>query len=437
MPAAQAQGNGAMAAAAGEKTVSASLSATSQTYALPLSGGYSATLSLHANGVPAGTKLLLGVRQPQMSAPNEAGARADSRKTRSCPATLTIPLFNPFSFPIVLNVDGFSIKLPCTVDGTLFGVSFYQLQPVPATVSSLKVGDVTAVGKSITFTSDVSTITLPPQTETALSIIPEGSTSEVGIPIVPGANTLITSNASSSISSSLSILYASSGGGGTLFSSGCFPAYAGGVLNSALASAVFLGTPSYFCTLGTVNSATVLFGSPTVTFTIGAPLADVSFIGYDGPAGEFLCAPTGTTTCTTPAFTVPTVQNVIVGNVRDLQVCIPAAANADCNTNVHPAASPAPQASSIPSGSQIELLVADDPTYASSNTRCSASANCGGLSLSTSGSCSIDDGADDNSDIPPGYNDPGGPQQSPPVSSGTSTSANFPAVGPFAGFDLD
>jgi hypothetical protein len=401
-----------------------------------MSGGYSASLSLHSNNVPAGTNLVVGVRQPTTEFQSAGG-----RRKSSCPSTVTIPLYNPFWFAIVLDIDGFSIGLPCSVDGTLFGVSFYQVKPVPATISSLKVGDITATGNKITFSSDVTSITLPAHTETALTITPEGSTSEVAIPVAPGGSTMLTSNASG-VDSTLSFVYSSTTGGGSLFSSGCYPAYTGGVLAPGLAGVPILGKPSYYCQLGTVDSPTIGFGT-TVTFTIGAPLPDRSFVGLDGPAAEYLCTTTGATTCTTPAFTVPTVQNVIAGNVEDLQICFPKKENQGCNTNPLPATSPspspAPTASAVPSWSEIQLLVADDPTYTQPvpGTCPAAPALCGSFQLTTSGSCVIDNGEDENGDVPPGYNDPGGPQESPPVWKGTSTTALFPAQGPFVEFDLD
>jgi hypothetical protein len=424
------------AVAAGEATVSAPLSATPGSIAIPLAGGYSASLRVHATNVPPGTKLVLGVRQPQASIAAGGSQRTASNGQPACPATFTIPLFNPFSFPIKLRLDGFSLHAPCNVDGTLFGVSFYQVRPILATVSPVKIGDVTAAGNAITFTSEVASITLPPHTASAFSVIPEDSTSEVGIPIVPGASTVLTANAPS-LPSTLALNYANSGGGGSLFSSSCLPAYVAGVLAPALTGAVILGIPSFYCQLGTVNSPTVLFGSPTVTFTVGAPKPDRVFVGLDGPSSEHLCAGSGATTCVTPAFTVPTIQNVIVGNVADLQVCIPATKGTNCNSNANPAASPAPAAASVPNRHDVQLLVADDSTYVAHPGACSAPAICGGYSLDTSsGSCAINNYPDVNGDVPPGYKDPGGPQESPPVSSGTSTHALFPAIGPHVEFDL-
>ncbi len=439
-PAQQPLGVGAGSPATGEATVSAPLSSTPTSFAIPLSGGYSATLSLHATSVPPGTKLLLGVRQPPAFDAAASGSRsAASLTAKTCPATFTIPLYNPFPFAITLRVDGFTLHLPCTVGGTLFGVSFYQVKPAPTTVSALKVGDVTASGKSIVFTSDVASVTLPPHTQTALSIVPESSTSEVAVPIVPGANTVLTSNAPS-LPSTLALTYGSSGGGGSLFSSACFPAYVAGVLAPALAGVPILGIPSFYCQLGTVDSPTVLFGAPTVTFTVGAPAPDRVFVGLDGPTSENLCTESGTTTCVTPAFTVPTIQNVIVGNVADLQVCVPATEGTNCNSNANPAASPAPTATSVPHNHEVQLLVADDSTYTAVPGTCTAPAICGGYSVDTSaGSCAINNGPDENSDVPPpppAYKDPGGPQETPPVSSGTSTHAIFHAVGPYAEFDL-
>jgi hypothetical protein len=430
----------AAAAPGAAATVRASLSATRGSFTIPLSAGYSATLFLHAPAVPRGTHLLLGVRQPENSTVSVAAAgRAAPAGKSQCPSTFTIPLYNPFPFRILLYVDGLSINLPCNVEGTLFGVSFYQLKPVPATVFSLKVGDVTAKGNSITFTSDVTSITLPADSETAISVAPESSTSEVALPLVPGTNTLLTSNAPS-LQSSLALNFSSSGGGGgSLFSSACFPAYVDGQRAPALAGAVLMGTPSLYCQLATVNSPTILFGAPTVTFTVGSPKPDRGFISFDGPSSEFLCAESGTTTCVTPEFTVPTVKNVIAGNIADLQICVPAKNNTDCNSNGNPA-SPAPAASSVPPNQPLQLLVADDATYVGIPGPCSAPQICGGFSLDTShGSCVIDNGNDKNGDVPPAppvYMDPGGPQEDPPVWSGTSNGAVFPAVGPYVEFDL-
>ncbi len=439
VPAQQPQVDPAAGPESGEATVSAALSARPSSFAIPLAGGYSANLTVHATNVPAGTKLLLGVRQPQGSVASGGSLHAQWNHPRTCPATFAIPLYNPFPFPITLRVDGFSAHVPCSVDGTLFGVSFFQLKPVPATVSSLKIGDVTASGHSITFTSDVASITLPPRTKTEISIIPEDSTSEVGLPIVPGSNTVLTSNAPT-LPSSLVVNYANTGGGGTMFSSACFPAYVGHVLAPALSGAVILGIPSFYCQLGTVDSASVLFGAPTVTFTVGAPAPDRVFIGLDGPSSEQLCAASGTTTCVTPSFTVPVIQNVIVGNVADLQLCVAAASGTNCNSNANPAASPAPSATSVPAHHAVELLVADDATYTAVPGTCIAPAICGGFSVDTSaGSCLVNNGPDENGDVPPPppiYKDPGGPQESPPVSSGTSTHALFHAVGPYVEFDL-
>jgi len=444
--------------AAGVRTVPAVLSATKTAYAIPLSGGYSATLSLHSAGAAPGTQIMLGVQQPQQSIVSRMHGFSH---THSCPTTLTIPLINPFRFPIVLNVDGFSLSLPCSVDGTLFGVSFYQLQPVPAVASSVKVGDITATGNSISFTSDVATITLPPRTETALTITPEGSTSEVALPLSSSGTAQLTSNAASTpVPSNLSLTYGSSGGGGTLFSSGCAPAFTEpNVIASPLAGVPILGIPQYYCTLGTVNSDTVVFGSSNVTFTIASPLPDLSFIGYDGPASQFPCnQPSGgTTTCTTPTFTVPNVQNIIVGNALDLQICLPVVAETNCNSNADVFATPGPSLTTASAGIELDVLVADDPSYKPPSpagppgyvSSCvpAPPAICGSFTITTSGTadpsaptgivCAVDNGGDENGDSPANYTDPGGPQELPAVSGGNSNSALFPGVGPFAEFDID
>jgi hypothetical protein len=442
-------------------TVPAALSATKTAYAIPMSGGYTASLSLHSAGATPGTKILLGVQQPQTSIVSRMHGFS---RTHNCPTTVTIPLINPFRFAITLNVDGFSLTLPCSVNGTLFGVSFYQLQPMPPITSSLKVGDITAVGNSISFSSDVATITLPPRTETALTIAPEGSTSEVALPLANSGTALLTSNAQTTPGpSTLALTYGSVGGGGSLFSSGCAPAFPDpshpNVIASPLAGVPILGIPQYFCTLGTVNSDTVAFGPSNVTFTIASPLPDLSFIGYDGPTSQFPCnQPSGsTTTCITPTFTVPTVQNIIVGNALDLQICLPIVAETNCNSNADVFATPGPSLTTATAGTELDVLVADDPSYKPPSpagppaflSSCvpAPPAICGSFKITTSGTadpsaptglvCAVDNGSDENGDSPNNYTDPGGPQELPAVSGGNSNSAIFPGVGPFSEIDID
>jgi len=424
---------------AAERTIDATLSSTPRTYMLPLSGGYDASLSMHADGVAAGTRISLGVRQPEAYAANERSPMW--HHPSACPLTFTIPLFNPLPFAIKLQIDGFSAHLPCVLSNTLFGVSFYQLHPVPSTVTSEKLGDITASGQSILFTSDDIKITLPAHTETAISIIPEDSTSEVGIPIIPGSSAVLTANAPA-LPQSLAINYQSSGGGGSLYSSACFPAIVSGKLAQALQGVPILGTATLYCQLGTVNSATVLFGAPTVTFTVGSPKPDRSFTELDGPVNEYLCSVSGPTTCVTPEFTVPVVQNVIVGNVQDLQACVPLNSEDDCNTNGNPSATPAPSVDSVNAHQGITLLVADDPTFVApaGTGSCSAPAVCGGFTVDTSaGQCTINENADEHENVPtsPHYNNPGGPQQDPPVTSGgIATRVFYPKQGPYVEFDL-
>lgn len=406
-------------------TVELPLSARPGTFALASGDGNVGTITFHSRTALPGATLSLRV------------ARQTFRRGEACRTTIKIALRNRSTRPVVIDVDGFTLNLPCTPSAPLFGVTLYPIAPIVNPIVPIKLGDVRATGKTIVFTSNVVTVTLAPKSESEIAVIPEDLTTEVGIPIVPGTTQVLTANAPQ-LPSSLTMAYGSAGGGGTLYSSACAPAFANGVLAPALAHAIIEGIPSFYCTLGTVDSASILFGAPTVSFTIGAPIPDRSFIALDGPASEFACDTNATPTCVTPEFTVPTITNVIAGNVLELQSCVPARENTNCNSNENPA--PAPSATSVAANHEVQLLVSDDPTYVSPGTAsCSGPAICGGFVVDTSGgSCSINNGSDANGDVPPStkYKDPGGPQEFPPANGGRSTKAYFPAVGPDVEFDL-
>lgn len=391
-----------------------------------------------ADGSDTGT---ISLRSP-MSSPRTALdvsiRRLTIRPGEPCATVIKIGLYNRSAKPLVLDIDGFKLNLRCTPTSPLFGVTLYPISPISSTIVPIKLGDVSAIGKKIVFTSKVVTVTLAPLSASEIGVIAESSTSEIGIPIVPGTPQLLTANAPQ-LSSTLSVSYGGAGGSGTLYSSACAPAIVGGVLAPSLAHAIIEGTPSFYCTLGTVDSSTVTFGAPSVTFTIGAPIPDQSFIALDGPDSEVGCDASPAPTCVTPQFTVPTITNVIAGNVLDFQSCVPARENTNCNSNQNPA--PAPAATSVAAHSAVEILVADDPTYVSPGTApCMKPAICGGFIVDTSGgSCLINNAPDINGDVPaspPTYKDPGGLQEQPPVTGGISTRAYFPAAGPDVEFDL-
>ncbi len=425
-PASPAQPGG-LDPAATAPTIGVPLAGASGTYDLPLSQGYSGTISLHSTSAPAGTDLKLRVVQPAVDAAS-ADMQAQSKHGRTCPGFPKITLINPFPFPVSLDIDGFKLKLPCDLSGTLFGVSFFQERPIPATVISTKLGDFTASGRTIVFKPTVTELTLPPFTESAISILAEQSTAEIGLPAAPGSTTVLTSNAPT-LPSSLSFTYTTSSGGSE-YSAACFPAFVNGQLVAALKNVPIVGIPAFYCALNPANAPTITFGN-TVKFSVGAPKPDRAFLELDGPTNAFPCTDTATPECDTPAFTVPTIQNVIVGNVQDLRACVFVNPNADCN-NVKDAVSPPPAATSVLPNHAVDVLVADDPTYAAPAF--------GGfeLTIPSGSACRINNGPDENGDVPgpPFYTDPGGPQASPPATGGTATDAKFVAVGPYAEFDL-
>lgn len=420
--------------AAGQSVVTVPLTAAARTYALPLAGSAASTISLHAAPVDAGTTILLSAIR---RATHRSGTQSSSiGPDDACATSVTVEFRNGSAKPISLDIDGFSLALPCTPARPLYGVSFYPVAPVTTTIRPIKLGDVTVNGMTITFTSRVATVVLPPNSTSAISAIPEDTEREIGIPIVPGTTQVLTANAS--LPTSLSMNYPNVGGGGTLYSSSCAPAIVGGVRAPAIAAAIIEGIPSFYCTLGTVDSASILFG-PSVTFTLGSPIPDRSFISLDGPSSEFPCDTRTSPVCVTPPFTVPVITNVIAGNVLDLQACFPAVKNTNCNSDEN--ASPAASATSVPAKRDIQLLVADDPTYvAPSGASCSGPSICGGFVVDTSrGACSIDNRPDENGDVPPtlpAYKDPGGPQEQPPAGYGLSTHAYFPGAGPDTEFDI-
>jgi hypothetical protein len=283
-----------------------------------------------------------------------------------CPSIPPIEIFNPFPFPITIEIESFTVNVPCTVNGMLFGASSFQIKPQPAVVSPLKLGNASASGSTITFTPSVKSITLQPSTTYEILILQETSTSDVAFPVVPSSTTNLTANApaitSGSTFNGLTFTYATSTGA-SFYSAACFQAFVNGQLVPFLQNIPLVGTPSFYCQLSTPNNAAITFGQ-TVSFNILAPPQDRAIFEPDGNPQGFECeAPANNaSTCNVPQFSIPTTyQNFIAGNVQDLRLCVPATPGVDCN-----GFDSDPQGGSVttvPCCKPFQLLVADDPTY--------------------------------------------------------------------------
>jgi hypothetical protein len=374
------------------------LSAAGGTYDLPLAHGYSGTISLRAeNAPPHATLNLRAVYTTQGTASTRKAEAAPS-----CPPPPTITLENPFPFPITIRIIGFSFHLPCSPSGALFGASFYQTVPQPQVVSSLKLGDAAISNGILTFTPAAKTLTFPAHTTSVIAVLAETSTSDVALPVAPGSTTILTSNAPN-INSGINFQYTTSSGG-TTYSSACFNAHdSNGHLVAALVGVAIAGIPSIYCNV-TPATTSITFGQ-LVKFFVTSPTPDRNVFGFDGPPSpSYLCTNDLTPECNTPQFTVPTYQNLIVSNVKDMQACVPLIPDTDCN-NVAGVPSPPPSTLTVPAGEEFQVLVADDPTYKPGTENAPVPWS-GLFSITASGQCQAAANQNDNNgDVPPGYND--------------------------------
>jgi hypothetical protein len=189
----------------------------------------------------------------------------------------------------------------------------------------------------------------------------------------------------------------------------------------ALQGVPLVGDPSLYCHVDPGDS-TITFGQIT-TFAIGSPSPDASIFELDGTAQGFAC--TASSQCNVPSFTVPTFQNFIAGNVKDLQLCVPARVNTDCN-NVGGSASPPPSERIVSAGRDFQLLVADDPTYKPGSMTAPVPWD-GLFRILVNGPCHLNTGPDhNNGDVPPSPF-PGQPGYSDSDQNG---------VGPYSEFDV-
>lgn len=364
------------------------------------SSGLTADLEIRANKALPDSS----IRFHDLNAPKNA--HEAKRSASSCPSPPPIDIYNPFPFPITIQLESFTVRLPCSSSG-LFGATFVQIKPVPALISPVKLGDAKASGYSLTFTPAVTSFTLAPKTTYQILIAAEQSTSDVAFPVVPSATTNLTANAPDIASlptfNGLNISYPNASGASS-YSAACFPAFTNGQLAPFLQTVPLVGHPAFYCQLTTPNNAPLTLGQ-TVNFTVLSPPADRAVFQPDGTTQGFACtAPANNaSSCNVPQFTIPTTyQNFIVGNVQDLRICVPARPSVDCNGFAND-----PQGgtrSSVPCCREFQLLVADDPTYA---PPASSLQPWDGLfrMVYTPGVCQASRRAIDNGNAPPGYSD--------------------------------
>jgi hypothetical protein len=318
-----------------------------------------------------------------------------------------INLVNSTASPMTFAIDPLKVQVPCNASGKLFGATAFQSSPQPAKVKPTKLADATGQGHNVTF-SPIGPVTVPANSTFAIAILAEKNTSYVAFPIAPGSTTFLTPPA---FPTSLSFSYASATSvpaGALVYSAGCFP----GVPQPAPPQ---VGTSSFYCNFDAGTSTITFLGTPAdpaVKFFIGAPRADASVLGLDGTPGNFVCTSGAIPECDTPQFSISSTtstnvfNNVIVGNVNDLRMCVPVTDNTDCNALVNPA----PSRTIVTSNRSFQLLIADDSTY---------QPNAGpwdGIfhgttatnNVTASGSCHITTSADNNNPkAPPGYTDNG------------------------------
>ena len=341
--------------------------------------------------------------------PGRAQKGARSLVGHVCPSIPPIEILNPFPFPVTVYIASFTVRLPCTASGTLFGATLFQIKPQPQTISPIKLGDATANGYSITFTKAVKSVTLGAHTTYQILVLSETSTSDVAFPVVPSATTNLTANApdvtSGTTFNGLTFSYPNASGSSN-YSAACFPAFVNGQLAPALQNVALVGTPSFYCQLSTPNNAPVTFGQ-TVQFNVLSPPPDRAIFEPDGTPQGYACSEpaNNASSCNVPQFSVPTTyQNFIVGNVQDLRICVPATPGVDCNGFGND-----PQGgtrSKVSCCRAFQLLVADDPTY---KPPASASQPWDGLfrMTYTPGVCQASTRPDNDNDGPPGYSDVG------------------------------
>ncbi len=392
------------------------------TATVPLAPQLTGSITLHSTSSSA--TLQIGTT-PVGTTPATTSGRATTLWLKSCPPVPPIVIFNPDSHPVTIAIDRFSVQLPCSVNGLLFGASSYQSYPVLPTLVSTKLGDAKGTGQTITFIPTVSQLTFPAKSALTILVSPETSPAFVQLPAIANATSVLTSNAPT-VPNSLA-LEPPNAQGGTTFQSACYLPNAG----PGLAGIHVLGTPSFYCVLapGQTDTSTTFGGadsSDIVKFTLGPNAKpDASFVGLDGPPIFVPCTPvTGGQVCDSPPFAIPAYSKAIVGNLADIEACVPAIQNTDCNGV---AGNPkAASAAKVRRDRDFQLFFADDRTYNAANTF-------GGVTLQISGTwppCTIDVGPDKNSDVPPGYTDPVAPVGATPWL------ADFKGVGPNVEFDI-
>jgi hypothetical protein len=401
--------------------------ANSRNYQLSTADGISIDLRISASTSLPTSAVALD-RSVMLSVPG-SGLRQTST---TCPSIPPIRLSNPFSFAITVQIVAFTITVPCSIPGSLFGATFYQVIPQPATIDPIKLGNATVSGSTIAFSPTVQSITFPAKTTSQITILPETSTSDVAFPVAPGSTTNLTPISSNLPSGSgLSFTYSTSTGA-TMYTAACFNAFPSGLLATVLQPVPLVGTPSFYCQIVPTSGTSITFGT-IVTFDVTLSQSDGAIFEPDGTPQGYAC--TNANTCKVPQFTIgspspassaspaPVYQTFISGNVQNLRLCVPATPDVDCNDFDND-----PQGGSLTTvtlrkfPSDFQLLVADDPTYFNANNPGAIPPSpvpgapspmpsppwSGLFNMSLSGQCHLDMRPDnDNGDVPPGYTDVG------------------------------
>jgi hypothetical protein len=376
---------------------------------------------------------------PPLTPANVNGERTTQALTHPSCRQL-IELKNPSPHDKTVEIDQLNVNVPCGTNATVFGVTAYQSEPLPDTVQPIKLGDAIFSGPKLVFAFTNSpppvTVTVTAGTTWTLAILPEANChpnseagcADVAFPVANGKTTVLTSNVPTNFLSTLKFKY-DSASGDVVYSAACFTG-----APSPAPPHLPGNNPKFFCHIVPGDpTKPITFGSnanPKVIFN--AKQFDASVLGLDGPPSNFACMGVAGTTgeCDARFFTIGStstaITNIVVGDVADLRMCVPVATNADCNRLTPPV--PASRCSSAPAstpclvtaGQELQLLVADDTTYAPGEGLPWSGKFSVPIPPTTSGPCHINVSAENNGDVPAGYTESG----------------LVGGVGPFAEFDV-
>jgi hypothetical protein len=366
-------------------------------------GAGKATLSLHSASAPPGASLSASSTLAGSGAQLETANAAPQ-----CPFVPSIYLYNFLPFPITLDYNDLKyfmhifIETPCKVDGLNFNVALYQVQPSDNDTLTT-IGDVTGKG------DDVGNFV--PRAGASYTFAAHSASKLFFAAGAPGSNAIpvLAQNGDSTLGSglgshgitSLGLSYPQ-GSGASSFSVNCSA-------TNIPTNVPFPGTAKGACVFTTTGGAVTL--GNTVSVTITNPDPDLAFSEWDGPTIFVPCTTDPTNpvctyghalTISSLASTTPVYHTLVYGNAKDINVCIPKTTALDCRPD---GANASNGLSTVPQRGEYDVLVSDDPAYNYDNLS-SSTTGFAGYSISTSGGCTIDLGADRNDDAPSLYADP-------------------------------